>query len=126
MRFRKLGIENPYTLPSDEFIGLVLGEMLDGRPKESVRDKDGKITQLGQDDLLAMLNGQASPDGTVSDQALAEAYAEAGADPITGQAMDPLKVRMFQEMRNATSPAARASIRARYADLAAERRQAAK
>ena len=92
---------------------------------ESSTDKDGKITSMGQTDLLAMLNGEKSPTGQFSDQAMAEAYADAGADPITGQAMDPLKVRMYQEMRHAQGPQAKAAIRSKYADLAAERREAA-
>jgi hypothetical protein len=92
---------------------------------ESSTDKDGKITSMGQKDLLAMLNGEKTATGQFSDKAMAEAYADAGADPITGKAMDPLKVQMYQEMRNATTAMERASIRSKYADLAAERRASA-
>lgn len=95
---------------------LVLGEIMEGRPKDTVRDKSGKVTSWGQDDLYAILDGRKNPEAsstasTVPDDSIRKAYEADG--------YSDLRIRMLEEMRHASSPVEKAQIRARYEEMAA-------
>lgn len=100
-------------------LSLMLGWLLDDRPVESQHNDNGEITVMGRTDLLRMLEGE-TVGSEISKDALREAYAEEGADPGTGRAMSPDKIRMFEELRNATTTQQKVAIRTRYARKAAE------
>lgn len=109
-------------MDSSELHHLVVGWMLEDRPAESTRDDDGKIQQLGRDDLLKMLEGvQVADAGSFNNDAIARAYAD-GADPMAQEGKaNPLRVQMLEELRRAGDDKnKRASIMVKYDRMAKE------